>query len=168
VRKPENLTFEQAAAVPMAGLTALQALRDAGRLQPGQKVLVNGASGGIGTFAVQIAKSFGAEVTGVCSTKNPDLVASIGADRVIDYTRDDFTASGRRYDLILDTANRSLADCRRALTPHGTLVPIGGSGGRWIEACLPAQIQIGLSGDGGARRCRHSSTANAWRRAGSA
>jgi hypothetical protein len=128
VRKPENLTFEQAAAVPLAALTALQALRDAGRLQPGQKVLINGASGGVGTFAVQIAKSVGAEVTGVCSTKNLDLVRSIGADVVIDYTRDDFTSSGQRYDLILDTANRSLADCRRALTPKGIFVPIGGAG----------------------------------------
>jgi NADPH:quinone reductase-like Zn-dependent oxidoreductase len=132
VPKPGNLTFEQAAAVPLAGLTALQALRDAGRLRPGQQVLVNGASGGIGTFAVQIAKSFGAEVTGVCSTKNMDMVASIGADHVIDYTRHDFTLGGQRYDLILDTANRSLSDCRRALTPWGILVPVGGSGGRWI------------------------------------
>jgi NADPH:quinone reductase-like Zn-dependent oxidoreductase len=130
VRKPANLTFEQAAAVPLAALTALQALREAGGLRPGQQVLVNGASGGIGTFAVQIAKSFGAEVTGVCSTKNLDLVRFVGADRVIDYTRDDFTSGGQRYELILDTANRSLADCRRALTARGTLVPVGGADGR--------------------------------------
>ena len=131
--KPANLTFGQAAAVPLAALTALQALRDTGQLQPGQKVLINGASGGVGTFAVQIAKSFGAEVTGVCSTRNLDMIRSIGADQVIDYTREDFTTSGRRYDLILDTADRSLSDCRRALTPKGTLVVIGGSAGRWID-----------------------------------
>jgi NADPH:quinone reductase-like Zn-dependent oxidoreductase len=131
--KPANLTFEQAAAVPLAALTALQALRDRGDVQPGQKVLINGASGGVGTFAVQIAKSFGAEVTGVCSTRNLDMVRSIGADQVIDYTQEDFTRSGRRYDLILDTGDRSLSDCRRALTPKGTLVVIGGSAGRWID-----------------------------------
>jgi NADPH:quinone reductase-like Zn-dependent oxidoreductase len=131
--KPANLTFEQAAAVPLAALTALQALRDNGDLQPGQKVLINGASGGVGTFAVQIGKSFGAEVTGVCSTTNVDLVRSIGADQVIDYTREDFSQSGRRYDLILDSGDRSLSDCRRALTPKGTLVVIGGSAGRWIN-----------------------------------
>ena len=131
--KPASLTFEQAAAIPLAALTALQALRDAGQVQPGQKVLVNGASGGVGTFAVQIAKSFGTEVTGVCSTGNVDMVRSIGADQVIDYTREDFTQSEHRYDLILDTADRSLSDCRRALTPAGTLVVIGGSAGRWIN-----------------------------------
>jgi NADPH:quinone reductase-like Zn-dependent oxidoreductase len=133
VPKPANLTFEQAAAVPLAALTALQALRDRGDVQPGQTVLINGASGGVGTFAVQIAKSFGAEVTGVCSIRNLDLVRSIGADQVIDYTQEDFTRSGRRYDLILDTGDRSLSDCRRALTPKGTLVVIGGSAGRWID-----------------------------------
>jgi NADPH:quinone reductase-like Zn-dependent oxidoreductase len=133
VRKPAGLTFEQAAAVPLAAMTALQALRDAGRVRPGQKVLINGASGGIGTFAVQIATALGAEVTGVCSTRNLDLVRSIGAAHVVDYTREDFTAGGQRYDLILDTADRSLADCRRALTPRGILVPVGGSrGGRWL------------------------------------
>jgi NADPH:quinone reductase-like Zn-dependent oxidoreductase len=131
--KPVNLTFEQAAAVPLAALTALQALRDKGNLQPGQQVLINGASGGVGTFAVQIAKSFGAEVTGVCSTRNMAMVGSAGADHVIDYTRSDFTRSGRRYDLILDTGNRSLSDCRRALTRSGTLIVIGGSAGRWID-----------------------------------
>ncbi|MEV6653227.1 NAD(P)-dependent alcohol dehydrogenase [Streptomyces sp. NPDC051219] len=126
-RKPANLTFEQAAAVPLAGNTALMGLRDLGRVEPGQKVLVNGASGGVGTFAVQIAKAFGAEVTGVCSTRNMDLVRSMGADHVIDYTRDDFTRNGRRYDVVLDlVGNRSLTECRRALTPEGTLVLSGG------------------------------------------
>ena len=118
--KPSNLTFEQAAAVPLAGFTALQAIRDQGKVQPGQKVLINGASGGVGTLAVQIAKSYGAEVTGVCSTTNVDMVRSIGADRVIDYTRDDFTSDSRRYDLLLDNVgNRSLAEYRRVLEPKG-------------------------------------------------
>ena len=131
--KPANLTFEQAAAVPVSAFTALQGLRDKGQIQPGQNVLINGASGGVGTFAVQIAKSFGAEVTGVCSTRNVDMVQSIGADQVIDYTQEDFTQSGQRYDLIIDTVgNRSLSDCRRALTPKGTLVMVGGQGGRWL------------------------------------
>jgi NADPH:quinone reductase-like Zn-dependent oxidoreductase len=130
---PAGLTFEQAAAVPVAANTALQGLRDAGKLQPGQKVLVNGAAGGVGTFAVQIAKAFGAEVTGVCSTTKTDLVRSIGADHVIDYTREDFVSSGQRYDLIFDlVGNRSLADCRRALTRTGTLVLSSGTGGRWL------------------------------------
>ena len=134
--KPANLTFEQAAAVTISGVTALQALRDKGKVQPGQKVLINGASGGVGTFAVQIAKSFGAEVTGVCSTRNVDLVRSSGADHVIDYTQEDFTQSGQRYDFILDNvASHSLSDCRRVLTPKGTLIPNNGtSGGRWIGA----------------------------------
>jgi NADPH:quinone reductase-like Zn-dependent oxidoreductase len=145
VPKPANLTFEQAAAVPMAGTVALLAVRDHGKVRAGQKVLVNGASGGIGTFAVQIAKSLGAEVTGVCSTRNLDLVRSIGADYVIDYTKVDFTRTGQRYDFILDNvANRSLSDLRRALTPRGTLVPNRGgfehrwvaSGGRLIRAKL--------------------------------
>jgi NADPH:quinone reductase-like Zn-dependent oxidoreductase len=130
--KPAGLTFEQAAAVPEAGVVALQALRDVARLRPGQKVLVNGASGGIGTFAVQLAKAFGADVTGVCSTANLDLVRSIGADRVIDYTREDFTTRGERYDLILDIADtHPLSARRRALTPTGTLIPNSGEGGRW-------------------------------------
>jgi len=120
VMKPTNLTFEQAAAVPMGALTALQGLRDHGRIEQGQQVLINGASGGVGTFAIQIAKSFGAEVTGVCSTRNEDLVRSIGADRVFDYTREDFTEAGQRYDLMLDNVgNRSLSECRRVLRPKG-------------------------------------------------
>jgi NADPH:quinone reductase-like Zn-dependent oxidoreductase len=133
-RKPANLTFEQAAAVPLAALTALQGLRDHGRVQPGQKVLIIGASGGVGTFAVQLAKLFGADVTGVCSTRNLELVRSLGADHVIDYTREDFTSNGRRYDLILQLAGtRSPSDCRRALTPKGTLsLSSGESDGRWI------------------------------------
>lgn len=134
--KPANLTFDQAAAVPMSGSVALQALRDHGHVQAGQKVLINGASGGIGTFAVQIAKSLGAEVTGVCRTENIDLVRSIGADHVIDYTREDFTASGERFDFILDNAtNRSISDLRRALTATGMLVPNGGGfGNRWFAS----------------------------------
>jgi NADPH:quinone reductase-like Zn-dependent oxidoreductase len=134
LEKPAGLTFEQAAAVPVAAFTALQALRDKGRVQPGQKVLVNGASGGVGTFAVQIAKALGAEVTGVCSTANVEMVASIGADQVVDYTREDFTQAERRYDLLIDIAgNRSLAETRRVLVPKGVLVVVGGpSKGRWI------------------------------------
>jgi NADPH:quinone reductase-like Zn-dependent oxidoreductase len=133
VPKPKDLPFEQAAAVPMAGLVALQALRDVGNVQAGQKVLVNGASGGIGTFTVQIAKDMGAEVTGVCSTPNLDLVRSLGADHVIDYTQEDFTNSGKQYDFILDIADKaSLSDRRRALTPKGTLVPNSGEGGPWF------------------------------------
>jgi NADPH:quinone reductase-like Zn-dependent oxidoreductase len=131
--KPENLTFEQAAASPMAGLVAQQALRG---LTAGQRVLINGAAGGVGTFAVQIAKARGADVTGVCSTGSIDLVRSLGADHVIDYTRDDFTRGGERYDLILDNvSNHSLSDLRRALTPTGTLVPNGGGfENRWLAS----------------------------------
>ena len=130
VMAPNNLTLEQAAAVPSAAMTALHALRDEARIQPGQKVLINGASGGVGTFAVQIAKSLSAEVTGVCSTRNVDMVRSIGADHVIDYTKDNFTQSGQRYDLILDNVgNHPFADCRRALNPGGIHLPNTGHGG---------------------------------------
>ena len=129
-RKPTNLTFEQAAAVPLAAVTALQGLRDVGEVQPGHAVLINGASGGVGTFAVQIATAMGADVTGVCSTRNVELVRSLGAGNVIDYTREDFTRSGQRYDVIFDLAGRQpLAACRRALTRTGTLVLVSGHGG---------------------------------------
>ncbi|MEV0347707.1 NAD(P)-dependent alcohol dehydrogenase [Nonomuraea sp. NPDC050680] len=132
--KPRNLSFEQAAAVPMAANTALMGLCDQGRLQSGQKVLVNGASGGVGTFAVQIARALGAEVTGVCGARNVDLVKSLGATEVIDYTTEDFTRTGRRYDLLLDIAgSRSGSACRRALTRKGTYVAIGGPPGRWLQ-----------------------------------
>ncbi|MBW1814242.1 MAG: NAD(P)-dependent alcohol dehydrogenase [Deltaproteobacteria bacterium] len=125
VLKPASTTFEEAATVPQAATVALQGLRNKGRIQPGQKVLINGASGGIGTFAVQIAKSFGAEVTGVCSTRNLDMVRSIGADQVIDYTQEDFTQNAKRYDLILDiVANRSISDYTRALNPKGNYVAV--------------------------------------------
>ena len=133
-RKPSNLSFEQAAAVPVSGMTALRGLSDVGHLQAGQKVLIVGASGGVGSYAVQIAKALGAEVTGVCSTSKLDLVRSIGADHVIDYTQADFAKGDKRYELILDIGgNSSLSRLRRALTPHGTLVIVGGEGrGRWI------------------------------------
>src|SRR5713226_1263897 len=125
--KPANMSFEEAAAVPVAAVTALQGLRDKGQIQPGQKVLIYGASGGIGTFAVQIAKYFGAEVTGVCSTRNLDMVRSIGADEVIDYTQNDFTTSNQRYDLILEcVGNHSFSECRRVLNPTGRFVMVGG------------------------------------------
>lgn len=147
VRKPANLTFEQAAGVPVAATTALQALRDWGRIRPGQRVLINGASGGVGTFAVQIAKVFGAEVTGVCSTGNVDLVRSLGADRVIDYGQEDFARGGQRYDLVLDNAgSRSLSDLRRVLVSNGTLVLNSGSGSvfrvlaRMLEALLSSRF----------------------------
>jgi NADPH:quinone reductase-like Zn-dependent oxidoreductase len=132
--KPENLSYEQAAAVPMAAVTALLGLRDQGRIQPGQTVLVNGASGGVGTFAVQIARALGAKVVGVCSTRNVDLVGSIGADEVIDYGTEDFTRNGQRYDLLLDIAgSRSLSAGRRVLTSKGTFVVVGGPAGRWLQ-----------------------------------
>jgi NADPH:quinone reductase-like Zn-dependent oxidoreductase len=132
--KPANLSFEQAAAVPVSGLTALHGLRDQGEVRPGQRVLIIGAAGGVGTFAVQLAKAFGAEVTGVCSTTKVDLVRSIGADHVVDYTREDLAQTGRRYDLVLDTAGRRpLSLLRRVLRPRGTLVLVGGEGGgRWL------------------------------------
>jgi NADPH:quinone reductase-like Zn-dependent oxidoreductase len=132
--KPTNMTMEQAAAVPVAGVTALQALRDKGMIRAGQKVLINGASGGVGTFAVQIAKNYGAEVTGVCSTRNVEMVRSIGADHVIDYSREDFTKGAARYDLIIDNVgNHSLGEIRRVLNPSGVLVGVGGpSDNNWI------------------------------------
>jgi NADPH:quinone reductase-like Zn-dependent oxidoreductase len=127
--KPANITFEQAASVPIAAITALQAIRDKGQVQAGQKVLINGASGGVGTFAVQIAKSYGADVTGVCSTRNVDLVRSLGADHVIDYTKEDFTKTDQAYDLVVDNVgNRSLLECRRVLKPKGIFVLVGGGG----------------------------------------
>jgi NADPH:quinone reductase-like Zn-dependent oxidoreductase len=132
--KPAGLTFEEAAALPTSALAALHALRDVGKVQPGQNVLINGASGGVGSFAVQIAKSFGAEVTGVCSTSNIEMVRSLGADHVIDYTREDFTRGSTRYDLIFDNVeNRPLSDCRRALTPAGTLILNSGSGAQGFK-----------------------------------
>ena len=146
VKKPANLTFEQAAAVGVSATTALQLLRDDGKVQPGQKVLINGASGGVGTFAVQIAKAFGAEVTGVSSTKNLELVRSIGADHVIDYTREDFRSGAERYDLILDNVgDRSMSDTRRALAPTGILISNGGGHldgklGRTIRAAVVSMI----------------------------
>jgi NADPH:quinone reductase-like Zn-dependent oxidoreductase len=126
VMKPDNVTFEKAAVAPVAALTALQGLRDKGRIQPGQKVLINGAAGGVGTFAVQIAKSFGTDVTGVCSTRNVDMVRSIGADQVIDYTQEDFTKGAQRYDLLFDNVgNHSVSACRRVLNPKGILIMVG-------------------------------------------
>ena len=132
--KPPNITFKQAASVPVAAITALQGLRDKGKIQPGQKVLINGASGGVGTFAVQIAKSFGTEVTGVCSTRNLDMVRSIGADHVIDYTKEDFTKTNQRYDLIFDlVGNHSFSERRRILNPNGICVMAGIGGAGWHD-----------------------------------
>ena len=146
VAKPQALSFEQAAALPMAGMTALQALRDQAGLQAGQSVLVNGASGGIGTFAVQIAKAWGAEVTGVCSARNLELVRSLGADHVIDYAEEDFTRAGVRYDVILDNVgNHSLAACRRALAPRGTLIPNSMGGNRWFASIGRALTALATS-----------------------
>jgi NADPH:quinone reductase-like Zn-dependent oxidoreductase len=134
VLKPANMTFEQAASVPVAAITALQGLRDKGKIQSGQKVLINGASGGVGTFAVQIAKSFGTEVTGVCSTRNVDMVRSIGADHVIDYTKEDFTKTDQRYDLIFDlVGNHSFSERRRILNPNGICVMAGVGGAGWHD-----------------------------------
>jgi NADPH:quinone reductase-like Zn-dependent oxidoreductase len=140
---PANASFEQASAIPIAGLTALQGLRDKGQVKPGQRVLINGASGGVGTFAVQIAKTLGAHVTGVCSTSKMNLVRSLGADQVVDYTREDFTLGGRQYDLIFDcVGNPSISDCRRALTPQGMYMGIGvRPGGRWIGP-LPRILKV--------------------------
>ena len=147
--KPANISFEEAAAVPMAGVVALQGLRDKGQIQPGQKVLINGASGGVGTFAVQIAKSFGAEVTAVCSTRNLDMARSIGADHVIDYTQEDFTKSGQRYDLIL-AANgyHPISDYKRALRPQGVYVCSGGSLAQIFQSMLLGPL---MSRSGGKR-----------------
>jgi NADPH:quinone reductase-like Zn-dependent oxidoreductase len=143
VMKPPNVTFEQAAAVTLAGLTALQGLRDAGKIQPGQNVLINGASGGIGTFAVQIAKSFDAHVTGVCSTRNVEMVRSIGAERVVDYTRENFTRSQQRYDLIFDlVSNRSLLACKRRLTPNGIYVGAGAIAAESVWALLTTMLKL--------------------------
>jgi NADPH:quinone reductase-like Zn-dependent oxidoreductase len=151
--KPANLSFEEAAAVPVTALTALQGLRDKGRLQPGQKVLVNGASGGVGTFAVQIAKALGAEVTGVCSTRNVELVRSLGADHVVDYTQEDFTRGERRYDLLLDIAgSRSWSACKRVLAPHGALVIVGGPKTSRLLGPLGHIVRLSLAGLAGSRR----------------
>jgi NADPH:quinone reductase-like Zn-dependent oxidoreductase len=147
VLKPDNVTFEQAASVPIAAFTALQGLRDKGQVQPGQKVLVNGAGGGVGTFAVQIARSFGADVTGVCSTGKADMVRSIGANRVIDYTQEDFTKSGQRYDVFFDAVgNHSLSACRRVLNLKGIYVGAGGTSDPWMIGPLTHMIAaFGLS-----------------------
>jgi len=145
--KPANISFEEAAAVPMAAVTALQGLRDKGQIQPGQKVLIHGASGGVGTFAVQIAKSFGAELTGVCSTRNLEIARSIGADKVIDYTKEDFTQNGQRYDLILGAnGDRSLSDYKRALSPKGTYVMSGGSMGQIFSAVFLGRLKSRTGG----------------------
>ncbi len=142
VMKPDNVTFEQAASVPIAAFTALQGLRDKGHIQPGQKVLINGAAGGVGTFAVQIAKSFGAEVTGVCSTRNMEMVRSIGADQVVDYIQEDFTNSAPRYDVILDcVGNHPFSECRRVLNPRGIYLAAGGTTDNWMIGPLTRAIK---------------------------
>jgi NADPH:quinone reductase-like Zn-dependent oxidoreductase len=163
--KPANLTFEQAAAVPISGFAALQALRDTGGVHSGQQVVIIGASGGVGSYAVQLAKAYGAEVTGVCSTKSLEMVRSIGADHVIDYTQKDFTRSGQRYDLILEMAgNRSLSDLRRALTPKGTLVLVGGSGvaGSWGPVALSERWWCPCSWASGCDRSSPSQREQTW------
>ncbi|EMI17454.1 alcohol dehydrogenase zinc-binding domain containing protein [Rhodopirellula maiorica SM1] len=160
--KPSEITFEQAAAVPTSGLAALHALRDVAKVQARQSVLIIGASGGVGTFAVQIAKSLGAEVTGVCSTPNVDLVRSLGADHVFDYTREDFAESGRRYDVIFDNIeNRSLSDCRRALTPTGTLILNSGTGAQGVSFLVRLLKPLLISPFLRQRLCRYLSTPNA-------
>ena len=153
VPKPANVTFEQAAAVPVAGLTALQGLRDKGQIRPGHKVLINGASGGVGTFAVQIAKALGAEVTGVCSTRNVDLVRSLGAYHVVDYTQEDFTRTDQRYDLLLDVAgSRSWSECRRVLNQQATLVVVGGPKGNRLLGPLSHMAKVRLAAVRGSQK----------------
>jgi len=153
VPKPPNASFEEAAAVPVAALTALQALRDKGNLQPGQKVLVNGASGGVGTYAVQIAKALGAEVTAVCSTRNVEQARALGADRVVDYTREDFTRSGDRYDVVADIAGgRSWGELKRVLDPHGTLAIVGAQRKDGPLGPLPHVLGLRLSSIPGSRK----------------
>jgi NADPH:quinone reductase-like Zn-dependent oxidoreductase len=154
VLKPPNVTFEEAAAVPIAAITALQGLRDKGHVQPGHKVLINGASGGVGTFAIQIAKSFGADVAGVCSTRNVELARSLGADRVIDYTRENFTRSGERYDLLLDIAgSRSWSECKRVLKPHATHVIVGAQKGNRVIGPLGPIVWLRLASVPSSQKC---------------
>jgi NADPH:quinone reductase-like Zn-dependent oxidoreductase len=151
--KPQGMSFEEAAAVPVAAITALQGLRDKGRLEAGQEVLINGASGGVGTFAVQIAKALGGGVTAVCSTRNVELARSLGADHVVDYTQEDFTRGDRRYDLLLDVAgSRSFSACRRVLEPHGTVVVVGGPKGNRLLGPLTTSLRCAWGRCGRARR----------------
>lgn len=153
VLKPARVTFQAAAAVPIAAITALQGLRDGLHVEPGQSILINGAAGGVGTFAVQIAKAFGAEVTGVCSTKNVDMVRAIGADRVIDYTQEDFTRSEQRYDLMLDVAgSKSWSECRRVLKPHATFVMVGGTGTNSWLGPLTHSVGVGFASVGASQK----------------